>query len=157
MRTDDNIKSRMEVNGPDEPWNQPDAPDETAFERLAREKAEAAAKARTEFCDALVDIAEFLEAHPDVPLPFGYLTQTTSSREEFLKAAAVLARGGKIEKKVDDASAPYAEYRVIRAFGPIHFNLRIPRHLVCRLVSQAVYDCPDSLLEAGKEFEAAKP
>ena len=155
MRQDDNIENHIAINTPDAPWNQPDAPEETAVERMEREKLEAAATARTEFCDALVEIAEFLESHPDVPLPFGYLTQTASSREEFLKAAAVLARGGNIEKKVDGA-IPYAEYRVIRAFGPIHFNLRISRNLVCRLVSPAVYDCPDILEGAGKEFEEAK-
>ena len=156
MRTNDNIENHMVLNTPDAPWNQPDAPEETAAERIAREKAETDAKARTEFCDALVEIAEFLEAHPDVPLPYGYLSGDMHNRETFLKAAIELAKGGKIEKKADPPTTAYAEYSVTRHFGPIKFRLRIDRTLVCRLVSPAVYDCPDSLLEAGKEFEERK-
>jgi len=156
MRTDDNIENHMVLNTSDAPWNQPDAPEETAAERRKREKAELEAKARMEFCDALVEIAEFLETHPSVPLPFGYLSAGTYDRETFLKAAIELAKGGKIEKKADPPTKAYAEYSVTRLFGPIKFRLHIDRTLVCRLVSPAVYDCPDSLLEAGKEFEEAQ-
>ena len=145
MRTDDNLENHMVLNTPDAPWNQPDAPEETAAERIAREKAEAAAIARTEFCDALVDIAEFLESHPDVPLPFGYLALDMYDRESFLKAAIELAKGGKIEKKADPPEKEYADYYVTRMFGPIKFRLSILRKLVCRLVSPAVYECPDIL------------
>lgn len=156
MRQDDNIENHIAINTPDAPWNQPDAPEETAVERMEREKLEAAATARTEFCDALVDIAEFLEAHPDVPLPHGYLFQSLSDRETFLTAAIGLSKGGKVEKHADPHNAPYPEYTVTRNFGPIKVRMSIPRKLVCRLVSPAVYDCPESLLEAGKEFEAAQ-
>jgi hypothetical protein len=155
MRTDDNLENHMVLNTPDAPWNQPDAPEESAAERMEREKLDAAAIARSEFCDALVEIAEFLEAHADVPLPFGYLMQTLYSREEFLKAAAGLARGGKVEKHADSFEKEFPDYTVTRHFGPIMFRFAIARKLVCRLVSPAVYDCPDSLLEAGKEFEEA--
>ena len=156
MRIDDNIENHMTINTPDAPWNQPDAPEETAAERNAREKAEAAAKARTEFCDALVEIAEFLESHPDVPLPHGYLFQSLSDRDTFITAAVGLSKGGKVEKHADHEDEPYPEYTVTRMFGPIKMRMSIPRKLVCRLVSPAVYDCPDSLLEAGKEFEERK-
>jgi len=88
-----------------------------------------------------------------VPLPFGYLTKTIYNREEFLKSAAGLARGGKVEKRKSDVMD---DYRIIRMFGPISFNIAVPRELVCRLVSPAVYDCPDILEGAGKEFEEAK-
>ena len=157
MRTDDNIENHMVANTPDAPWNQPDATEESASERAARKMAEAAAKARTEFCDGLVDIAEFLEAHPDVPLPFCYLIQTSYIREEFLRATAALAHGGKVEKHADSFEKDYPEYTVTRMFGPIKFRLAIARKLVCRLVSPAVYDCPDSLIGESKEFEEAKP
>jgi hypothetical protein len=156
MRTDDNIENHMVLNTPDAPWNQPDAPEETAAERREREGAELAAKKRAEFCDALVEIAEFLEAHPACPLPFGHLMQTIYSREEFLKAASELARGGKVEKHADSFEEEFPDYTVTRMFGPIKFRFAISRKLVCRLVSPAVYDCPDSLLEAGKEFEEAQ-
>jgi hypothetical protein len=156
MRTDDNIENHMVLNTPDALWNQPDAPEETAVERLKRERAEQAAKARTEFCDALVDIAEFLETHPDCPLPHHYLFQHFYSREEFLNAAVALARGGKVKKSSDPPEKEYGQYRVIRMFGPINVEFEVARNLICRLVSPAVYDCPDSLLEAGKEFEEAQ-
>jgi hypothetical protein len=96
------------------------------------------------------------KAHPDVPLPFGYLMQTLYSREEFLRAAAELARGGKVAKILDSPEQAYPEYAVTREFGPIKLRFTIARKLICRLVSPAVYDCPDSLLEAGKEFEAGQ-
>ena len=149
MRTDDNLENHMVLNTPDAPWNQPDAPEETAAERIAREKAEATAKARTEFCDALVEVAEFLESHPDVPLPQAHLSQYFWNRESFLKAAAALAKGGKIEKSTDSV---LDDYHVTRMFGPVSVRMSIGRRLVCRLVSPAVYDCSDSLLEAGKAF-----
>jgi hypothetical protein len=41
-------------------------------------------------------------------------------------------------------------------FGPINVEFEVARNLICRLVSPAVYDCPDSLLEVGKEFEEAQ-
>jgi hypothetical protein len=146
----------MVLNTPDAPWNQPDAPAESAAERLKREKAEQAAKARTEFCDALVEIAEFLEANPDCPLPNGFLYEGFYDREEFLAAVKALAKGGKVEKLADSAEKEYPRYRVVRHFGPIKIEFDIARKQICRLVSPAVYDCPDSLIGESKEFEEAK-
>ena len=62
-----------------------------------------------------------------------------------------------IENHVDPEANSYPLYHVVRLFGTIKLEYDIPRKTICRLVSPAVYDCPDSLLEAGKEFEAAKP
>ena len=156
MRTDDNLENHMALNAPDAPWNQPDAPEESAAERADREKAEQAAKARAEFCDALVEIAEFLEAQPDCPLPHGFIYRGFYDREEFLAAVKALAKGGKVEKLAESAERAFPRYCALRHFGPIKIEFDIDRTLVCRLVSPAVYDCPDSLLEAGKEFEERK-
>ena len=69
MRTDDNIENHMVLNTPDAPWNQPDAPEESAAERLAREKAERDAKDRARLVESLHDLADFVEERTDIALP----------------------------------------------------------------------------------------
>ena len=156
MRTDDNIENHMVLNTPDAPWNQPDAPEESAAERAAREKVEDAAKKRDLLVESLHDLADFLEERTDIELPRVMAYKSFYGRESFLAAAALLAKGGKIEKAVDPETASYPMYHVVRWFGAIKLEYDIPRKMICRLVSRAVYDCPDSLLEAGKEFEEAQ-
>ena len=156
MRQDDNIENHMTMNTPDAPWNQPEAPEETAAERAAREKVEDAAKKRELLVESLHDLADFLEERTDIELPRVLAYNSFYGRESFLAAAALLAKGGKIEKAVDPETASYPLYHVARWFGTIKLEYDIPRKTICRLVSPAVYDCPDILNGAGKEFEERK-
>ena len=154
MRTDDNLENHMVLNTPDAPWNQPDAPEESAAERREREKAEKAAKDRELLVESLHDLADFLEERTDIALPRVLAYNSFYGRESFLASALALAKGGKVEKAVDPETASYPLYHVVRWFGTIKLEYDIPRKTICRLVSPAVYDCPDiHLLEAGKEFE----
>ena len=145
MRTNDNIENHMVLNTPDAPWNQPDAPEETAAERAAREKVEDAAKKRELLVESLHDLADFLEERTDIELPRVLAYNSFYGRESFLAAAALLAKGGKIEKAVDPETASYPLYHVARWFGTIKLEYDIPRKTICRLVSPAVYECPDIL------------
>ena len=150
---------------------EPDAPEETAVERMEREKLEAAATARTEFCDALVEIAEFLESHPDVPLPL-YPSMTA-----FVPGASELAQAAKALGHAEKSVLPNW-FSMVRRFGTVSFEISARRENVCRRVVTGTrvvpattvaehtipehaeeiveWDCPDSLLEAGKEFEAGQ-
>ena len=166
MRTNDDIENHMVLNAPDAPWNQPDAPEESAAERLEREKAEAAVKARTEFCDALVEIAEFLESNHDVPLPI-YV-----SMDAFVPGASELAVVAKALGHAEKCTVGKNWFVVRRKFGPISMEINTARENVCRRIVTGTrvvpavtvpehveeiveWDCPPSLLEAGKEFEEA--
>jgi hypothetical protein len=146
MRNSDNIENHMVLNATDAPWNQPDAPEESAVERMEREKTEDAAKKRNLLVESLHNLADFLEERTDVELPRVLTFNYYYSIESFLGAAALLAKGGKIEKTVDPETATYPMYHVVRWFGVIKLEYDIPRQTICRLVSPAVYDCPDSLL-----------
>jgi hypothetical protein len=66
-----------------------------------------------------------------------------------------LAKGGKVEKKADPMDGIYPQYRAIRSFSCVQVEISIPRSTVCKLVTPAVYDCPDSLLEEAAEYNAA--
>lgn len=108
------------------------------------------------YADGLRQIADFIDANPDFPLPYERLMKYSYDREEFLAGVKVLTRGGKVQKEADDIDMGLASYRALRQFGAVTLGLQIDRKQVCRLVRPAVYDCPDSLLEAGAEYEAAK-
>jgi hypothetical protein len=151
----ENIENHMVLNGPDAPWNQPDADEPTPEEKREQAEREARAMKSAEFADGLRQLADFLEENPDVPLPHGAMFSFLSGREEFVKAAVALAKGGKVEKSADDPSGVYPQYHAKRTFGEITFDIQIPRSKVCRLVSPAVYECPDSLLEESKEYTEA--
>jgi len=105
-----------------------------------------------EYAAALREIAQFYEQHPDMPVPFPELYIFSHDREEFLKAAAVLAKGGKIIKRADPPETSYGQYHAIRTFGCMKLDLQIARIAVCRKIQDAIYECPDSLLEAAKEY-----
>ena len=160
MRTDDNLEDHMVLNTPDAPWNQPDAPEETAAERREREKAEEDEKAEKDAKDrellveSLHDLADFLKERTDIELPRVLAYNSFYGRESFLAAALALAKGGKVEKAVDPETASYPRYHVVRWFGTIKLEYDIQRKIICRLVTPAVYDCPD-ILSGGKEFPEA--
>lgn len=106
----------------------------------------------SEFSDSLRQVAAFYEEHPDMPQPWDTLSVYMYEREGFVKAALTLAKGGRIEKKADKAGDICADYHAFRKFGGVTVDVRIPRRAICRLISEAVYDCPDSLLEEAAEY-----
>lgn len=108
----------------------------------------------SEFGAALREIAAHYEEHPDMPQPCNTLHIFEYAKDQFITAALELAKGGKIEKCADSPNATLSYYRAIRDFGGVTVEICIPRSTVCTLVSPAVYDCPDSLLEIGKEYGA---
>ena len=107
-----------------------------------------------EYANALRRIADFYEATPDA-YQTGDLFGFIYGREEFLKAAKALAHGGKVSKYADDPGKTLAYFHADRDFGGLKIKLHIDRKDVCRLISPAVYDCPDSLIEAAREYENA--
>lgn len=131
-------------NGPD--WNKPDADEPTPEEKERERRALAAA----EYADGLRQLADFIEEHPDAPRPFDTLFTFIYDRQAFVACAIELAKGGKVTKSMDSGEDGY--YKATRQFGRVSFEVSIPRKIVCRLVTPAVYDCPDSLLEAAAEY-----
>lgn len=101
------------------------------------------------FISGLRKLADFYEKHPDTPMPYTSMHAHFYGREEFIKAALALAKGGKITKGVHNSMADdrYTEYRAERKFDGITISFSIDRKAVCRLVRAAEYECPDSLLE----------
>ena len=98
------------------------------------------------------EMADFLEAHVDVPMPFEKENVYRWDRETFLKDAAALATHGGCQKLKENGN-----YIVRRMFGPISLDVYINENTVCTLVTPAVYHCPDSLLEAASEYAGVKP
>lgn len=111
-----------------------------------------------QFGAALREIAAHYEEHPEMPQPTSpRLFIWEANKESFLRTVKELAKGGMVRKFADDANASYPEYHAERDFGGFSIRTSISRKLVCRLVTPAVYECPDSLLEESKEFaEAAR-
>lgn len=107
-----------------------------------------------QFADGLRQVADFIEAHPNIRLPWDQLICWYSERASFVAAVAAMAKGGKVTKNAE--TGEYADYIATREFGPIKLQARIPRKTICRLVSPAVYDCPDSLLEEAAEYAEAE-
>jgi hypothetical protein len=107
---------------------------------------------RAAFIDGLRQIAAFLEGNLNMPLPSARIAVYADTKEEFLLAAIQLSHGGKVLKTADNPNAAWPRYHATRKFGDIEIDVQIDRKLVCRLVSPAVYDCPDSLLEAAAEY-----
>jgi hypothetical protein len=103
-----------------------------------------------EYAQSLRLIADFYEANADQKQPHPNMWIHCYEREEFLKAATGLARGGMVAKRMDEHEE--GEYYVTREFGGIKLEVLIRRKMVCRLVTPAVYDCPESLLEEASEY-----
>jgi hypothetical protein len=95
---------------------------------------------RTQITTGLRTLADYLDAHPDIPLaPYGWdlLVSThtnddTEGKAEIDRIAAILG------VHVEDDTADDGHYTVVRAFGPIAYRaFHIParrktRHKVCR-------------------------
>jgi hypothetical protein len=149
-----NIENHIVLNTADAPWNQPDADEPTPVENAAQAEKERRDMAAAEYADGLRQIADFIEENPDFKLP-GDLFMFFYGRQEFVNAVKILAHGGKVEKRADSGNSTLAAYHAIRNFGPVAIHMQIDRKTVCRLVTPAVYDCPDSLLEAAAEYAEA--
>ena len=116
--------------------------DELSFaERAAARKAEA----RLRYIADMRAFADFCEANPELPTPYPREYIFCDDREEFLRIARLLARGAKITKKID--SSEDGDFVVIRMFGEMELRVSIRRKKLCRLVHEAVYDCPVILEE----------
>ncbi len=98
----------------------------------------------TEYAAGLRAIAEFYETHPDMPQPLTPHVYTYD-KATFLLAVRNLADGGIVYKKAGEDLNGY--YIAHRQFEKATLEISIPRKTVCRLVTPAVYDCPDSLLD----------
>lgn len=98
-------------------------------------------------------MADFWEANPDIDLAvWPELYAHAYKREDFLKGAAQLARGGKLTKKAPEEEYGDGDFKVTREFAGLRVSLSIAREKLCRLVTAAVYDCPP-LLEGIGELE----
>lgn len=106
-----------------------------------------------EYARGLRALADFYEKTPSMPLPYPQIGIYLYGREEFLKAAVTLSKGGDVEKKADDPKVTNPYYHVLRQFGTLTLDLNIPRSTICRLVTPAQYDCPDSFLAAAAEYQ----
>jgi hypothetical protein len=100
-----------------------------------------------EYANSLEQVAAFYRANPEMKQPHGTMWLFCYERDEFIKNARTLARGGRVEKIADDLGSHDPKYHAKRTFGGIEVDVQISRNTVCRLVRPAVYECPDSLLE----------
>lgn len=106
------------------------------------------AATRTELIAGLRELADWLEAHPELSekdfLP-DELGIWVDSHEEFFVIARAL---GTFQKAPFGYSGDVLA--LVRNFGPLRFMIRIFRNKICRkvkkLVEQEVWECPDSLL-----------
>lgn len=104
-----------------------------------------------QYAAGLRAIADFYEQHPEMPRSEG-LYVFKYEREAFVKAVAMLVDGGKVKKRTV-GSGICEDFVADRDFGGVKLSIRIPRKNLCKLISPAVYDCPESLLEDAKEYQ----
>lgn len=107
-----------------------------------------------EYAAGLRELADFYETHPAMPQAHNPLRVYIYGRENFIRAALELSSGGKITKSADKPTEIYPYYHAKRMFGGVGLDVVINRNQVCRLVSPAVYDCPDSLIAEAAEYTA---
>lgn len=106
----------------------------------------------TEYAASLRELADFYDAHAEMPVPHPSVFVFMDNTEEFLAGVRELAHGGIVQKRADPKEGVYALFHASRQFGCLKLDMQISRARVCKLVTPAVYDCPPSLLEEGKEF-----
>ena len=87
--------------------------------------------------DGLLEAAEYLQGHPDIPaLTIAWLRASVWTKSQLHDAARVL---GSCEKIADD------HYYVLRrAFGPLHLEVSISRDQICKKI--ITWDCPEDPL-----------
>jgi hypothetical protein len=100
-----------------------------------------------EYAAALRELADFYDTNPAMQQPHAELWINCYEREAFVSATRTLAHGGLVTKSADPMDASYPQYHSYRNFGVIRVDVNIQRSKVCKLITPAVYDCPDSLLE----------
>lgn len=114
---------------------------------------------RRAFTLGLRSLADWLEAHPEVALPYPAICIYSSAYGDgaaVQEAAAFARAAGTADKKVEEGSSRFA---LVRHFGPLALEWSATRSAVCemRTVTKEVTEwvCPDSLLrEADERAEA---
>ncbi|MGD0497503.1 MAG: hypothetical protein ABSC23_03605 [Bryobacteraceae bacterium] len=104
-----------------------------------------------QFVQGLRELADFYAANPEMPMPsYTSMVVNSFSKDQFVSAVRVLARGGKVEKRTDDDKSIMKEHYAIRTFGGLKLDVAISKSMVCRkvrkMVEMEVWECPDSLL-----------
>ena len=98
-----------------------------------------------EFVDSLRQIADFYEAHPEVPPPFSAPYLCFYPTKEQLPM--IIRAFGSCKKEVSEE-----RFRLNREFGSLTITASWDRNAVCtqrtveKVVSEVVWDCPESLL-----------
>ena len=113
---------------------------------------------RAAFAAGLRAVADWLDANPEVALPFPRLAIYSSKYGggSALEEGAAFARvPGRCEKSTTDAMGVDGHFTLTRQFGPIALIWKAARSSVCekRTVTKAVEEwvCPDSLLREADE------
>ena len=105
----------------------------------------------TEYARGLRAIADWYEAHPDMPVPHTEDVGVYGVKET-LEEAARIAEALKPCRKEWEKEF----FKLVRDFGPLRLKFVFRRSAVCtarrveRIVEVVEWDCPDSLL-AGRE------
>ncbi len=114
---------------------------------------------RTAFTDGLRAVADWLDANPEVALPFPrmWIYCAAYGQGQAVEEGAVFARApGQCEKSTDEAGNRFV---LTRTFGPVSLIWTAIREAVCekRTVTKTVeeWHCPDSLLREADERAAA--
>ncbi len=101
-----------------------------------------------EFATALRSIADFYEAHPEMPQPYSPWV-SVDTKEELAKAARTLADGAKVTKS-EKGEGHTERICVVRDFGGLTLEVSAYKDNVCRKVKKMVevdaWEC-SSILE----------
>lgn len=118
---------------------------------------------RRAFTDGLRAAADWLDAHPEVGLPFPRLSIYSAryGPGKAIEEGAAFARApGQCEKSTTEAEGASGRFNLTRQFGPIALIWTAAREAVCekRTVTKTVEEwvCPDSLLREADERAAAE-
>ncbi|MEU8356330.1 hypothetical protein AB0C27_09995 [Nonomuraea sp. NPDC048882] len=78
---------------------------------------------RTDLINGLLDLAAFLDAHPDVPVPFSvtvhHFPDRTSDTDQCTEIDQIAALVG---SDIDYEDSPYGHYATSRMFGPVEYR-----------------------------------
>ncbi|WP_433220462.1 hypothetical protein [Microtetraspora malaysiensis] len=78
---------------------------------------------RTALINGLLDLATFLETHPDVPVPFSvtvhHFPDRTSDPDQCNEIDQIAALVG---SDIDYEDSPYGHYAISRLFGPVEYR-----------------------------------
>jgi hypothetical protein len=84
--------------------------------------------------EGLRALADFLEAHPDLPpINWAAASARVDTKDVFIAAARPM---GSFKKVVNDY-----DYELVRKFGPVKLDVSIRRETICKKVVK--WECPD--------------